>query len=86
VKKVDFQHKAGVQRLPGPRRTLNLTVMSTVKEIESAVSQLSPEELSAFRTWFSEFDAAVWDKQFEQDVKAGRLDKLADEALKDLRN
>jgi hypothetical protein len=59
--------------------------MSTIKEIESAVSKLSREELSAFRSWFTEFDAAAWDKQFEEDVRAGRLDKLADEALEDLR-
>jgi len=59
--------------------------MSTVKEIETAVSKLSRDELSAFRSWFSEFDAEAWDKQFEQDVKAGRLDALADEALQDLR-
>ena len=26
-----------------------------------------------------------WDKQFEQDVAAGRLDGLADEAIRDLR-
>ena len=31
------------------------------------------------------FDAAEWDTQFEQDVSAGRLDALADEALDDLR-
>ena len=59
--------------------------MSTIKEIESAVRKLSREELSAFRSWFTEFDAEAWDKQFEQDAKAGRLDKLADEALQDLR-
>lgn len=59
--------------------------MSTVSEIEDAVSKLSPEELSSFRSWFSEFDAAAWDKQFEADVTAGRLDALADEALRDLR-
>ena len=58
--------------------------MSTVKEIESAVSQLSRDELHSFRHWFQEFDAVAWDKQFEQDVKAGRLDALADEALRDL--
>lgn len=59
--------------------------MSTVKEIEAAVSKLSREELSTFRTWFVEFDAEAWDKQFEQDVAAGRLDGLAEEALRDLR-
>ena len=31
------------------------------------------------------FDAAEWDTQFEQDVSAGWLDALADEALDDLR-
>jgi hypothetical protein len=60
--------------------------MSTVQDIEKAVSNLAPMDLSAFRAWFAEFDAAAWDKQFEQDVAAGRLDKLADEALHDLRD
>ena len=59
--------------------------MSTVKEIEDAVSKLSPQQLSAFRAWFAEFDAEAWDRQFEQDVGAGRLNGLADEALRDLR-
>ena len=57
----------------------------SVTDIEAAVSKLSREELSAFRSWFTEFDAGAWDKQFESDVKAGRLDSLADEALNDLR-
>jgi hypothetical protein len=59
--------------------------MSTVHEIETAVSQLSREELLVFRDWFSAFDAAAWDKQFEEDVAAGHLDALADEAIRDLR-
>ena len=56
-----------------------------VEEIERAVSQLSDEELVQFRTWFAEFDAANWDRQFEADIAAGRLDTLAEKALKDLR-
>jgi hypothetical protein len=59
-------------------------LMSTVKDIEAAVSRLSPEDLSSFRTWFTEFDAEMWDRQFEKDVAAGRLDSLAEEALRDL--
>ena len=59
--------------------------MSNVHEIENAVRKLSRQELLAFRDWFSEFDAAAWDKQFEQDVAAGHLDALADEAIRDLR-
>ncbi len=57
--------------------------MSTVDEIEDAVRRLSPQELAAFRAWFAEFDAALWDRQLEHDVAAGRLDKLAEEAIED---
>jgi hypothetical protein len=59
--------------------------MIGVREIEDAVLRLTPAELDAFRTWFVEFDAAAWDGQMEDDVAAGRLDALADEALEDLR-
>jgi hypothetical protein len=59
--------------------------MSTVQEIERAVSRLSPEELVRFREWFDEFDAKVWDRQFEKDAKSGKLDRLADQAIADLR-
>jgi hypothetical protein len=51
--------------------------MSTVKEIVSAVSKLSRAELQSFRAWFQEFDADAWDRQFEEDVRAGLLDALA---------
>ena len=63
----------------------SLPRMSTVSEIESAVAKLSRQELSAFREWFSEFDADAWYRQFEADVAAGHLDALADEAIRDLR-
>ena len=55
--------------------------MSTLNEIEAAVSQLSADQLERFRQWFAEFDAERWDQQFEEDVRTGKLDKLADEAL-----
>ena len=57
----------------------------SIQELEQAVSGLSQEDLAAFRAWFSEFDAEAWDKQFETDVAAGRLDSIADEVLRDLR-
>ena len=59
--------------------------MSTIEEIGDAGRRLSPTELAQIRAWFAEFDAAAWDRQIEQDVAAGRLDALADEALDDLR-
>jgi hypothetical protein len=42
-------------------------------------------ELAAFRGWFAEFDAAAWDRRTEDNIAAGRLDALANEALGDLR-
>ncbi len=59
--------------------------MSTVQEIESAISQLSAAELAKLREWFIELDQAAWDRQLQQDVAAGSLDELAEEALRDLR-
>ena len=62
-----------------------LAVMSTLQEIEQAVRGLSAADLAAFRAWFAEFDADAWDRQFAEDVAAGRLDRLAEEDLQDLR-
>jgi hypothetical protein len=62
-----------------------MEVMSSVKEIEQAIQNLSPERLAEFRDWFAEFDAALWDRQIEQDVAAGRLNSLTEQALSDLR-
>lgn len=59
--------------------------MGTINEIEEAVSKLSPEDLAAFRRWFADFDAALWDRQFDADAATGQLDALAKEALDDLR-
>jgi hypothetical protein len=60
--------------------------MSSVSEIERAIDQLSPEELKAFRAWFAERDAADWDRAFEEDASSGRLDSLADQAIRDLQD
>lgn len=57
--------------------------VTPVSEIERAVSRLSAEDLTRFRKWFEQFDAQKWDRQFEADVKAGRLDRIAEQALAD---
>jgi hypothetical protein len=59
--------------------------MNTLHDISDAVGKLPAEDLAAFRAWFAEFDAGQWDRQFDEDVAAGRLDDLAEEALRDLR-
>ncbi len=57
--------------------------MSTVQDIEAAVEQLAPEQRAQFRAWFDAFDAREWDQQMDQDLGAGRLDWMADEAIGD---
>jgi hypothetical protein len=57
--------------------------MTTVADIEHAIEQLSPEELKTLRAWFAERDAIEWDRQFEADVEAERLDALAEEAIRE---
>jgi hypothetical protein len=56
--------------------------MSKIENLGKQIEQLSPEELAEFRRWFAEFDAHLWDRQFEADVKAGKLDALAEKALR----
>ena len=60
-----------------------VVVMGKVEKIEQQVQALSSHELAQFRAWFLEFDWAAWDRQIEQDVRAGRLDVLAEQALRD---
>jgi hypothetical protein len=57
--------------------------MVTVKELEKAITDLPPDKLAEFRAWFESFDAARWDQQFEEDVKSGKLDRVAERAIKD---
>ena len=56
--------------------------MSKIQKIEHEIQGLSPSELAAFRRWFREFDAEAWDRQIEEDIQAGKLDALANAALK----
>ena len=55
--------------------------MSKFENIEQEVRELTSSELAAFRTWFLQFDANAWDRQIEEDLRGGRLDKLANGAL-----
>jgi hypothetical protein len=57
--------------------------MDRVAKIGQEVQALSRAELAVFRKWFRDFDAQAWDIQIEEDVQAGKLDALANKALKD---
>lgn len=54
----------------------------TVEDIEKAVAKLTGRELGRFRAWFDEFDSARFDAKIERDAQSGKLDGLADAAVK----
>jgi hypothetical protein len=54
-----------------------------VQEIESAIAQLERKDVHAVADWLQEYREELWDKQIEADAKAGRLDKLMEEAKQD---
>ena len=56
--------------------------MSTVEAITTAIAQLPPEELAQVRAWLADYAERQWDEQIAQDERAGRLDALAEKALK----
>lgn len=50
--------------------------MSTVAEIREAISKLPAQEAWKLAAELRDYLDALWDKQFEDDVNAGRLDSL----------
>jgi hypothetical protein len=57
--------------------------MGKIERLEQEIRALSEEELAQLRRWFIEYDAEAWDREIEADAKAGKLDRLAEEALRD---
>lgn len=55
----------------------------TIEDLEKAVAKLPSDQLAKFRDWFEAFDAARFDEKIERDAKAGKLDRLAEQALAD---
>jgi hypothetical protein len=72
---------------PGARYNLKLRngdrPRGKIERLEQEIRALSAEELTALRRWFIEYDAEAWDREIEADVKSGKLDRLAEEALRD---
>jgi hypothetical protein len=57
----------------------------TIEDIEQAIAKLPPDQLAKLRDWFEQFDGARFDQKIERDAKAGKLDRLADQAIEDFR-
>ncbi len=52
----------------------------SIAEIESAIAQLPAKEFAELMAWLQKYHDKMWDKQIEDDLEAGRLDKLIAEA------
>ena len=59
--------------------------MSTLKEIEAAIGKLPRDQFLELIVWIKGQFQNEWDRQIEDDVKAGRLDHLAREAIAEYR-
>jgi hypothetical protein len=57
--------------------------LSKVEAIEQQIQGLSRTEFAEIREWILERDWDRWDAQIEQDVAAGKLDKLIAESQED---
>jgi len=58
--------------------------VSTLAQIEESIAKLPPAEFRELLQRLNERAAREWDQQFEDDVKAGRLDFLVQEIEDDI--
>lgn len=59
--------------------------MSALEQIEQAISKLPPEDFRQLAEWIEERRAAEWDQALEEAASSGKLDKLWDQAKKEIR-
>ena len=60
-----------------------MPTMTKLETLEKAIVELSDEERAKLRAFLDELEADLWDAQIERDAKAGKLDKLIEEARAD---
>jgi hypothetical protein len=57
--------------------------MTKLEKIEQQIAELEPADLRKLLAWLAKYREEAWDRQIEEDIKAGRLDALAEEVLAD---
>ena len=55
--------------------------MTKVTELQRAILDLTESEYSELVSWLRDQDWERWEQEFDRDVRAGKFDSLADEAL-----
>jgi hypothetical protein len=58
--------------------------VTTLNQIENAISNLPPEDFRKLADWIEEKRATGWDHQIEHAAKAGKLDGLWEKAKKEI--
>lgn len=61
------------------------TRMSKVEQIEAEIEKLPPTDYAKLVKWIEARREAEWDRQIEKDASNGKLDKLWNRALKDIK-
>ena len=52
--------------------------MTSVAEIQQAITSLPKSEYARLIRWLQDYDWEEWDREIEADVEAGKLDFLAE--------
>ena len=55
--------------------------MTKLEKIEQDIASLGPSDVAKLAEWLAEYQANLWDRQIEADAKAGRFDRMAEQAL-----
>lgn len=56
------------------------------EEIGEEVMQLPQDQLIKFRAWYEELDSDQWDDQIAKDANSGKLDEIANKAIKEYKD
>jgi hypothetical protein len=59
--------------------------MTKLETIEQRIAELDPADRKQLLQWLAQYQEAAWDRQIEDDIKAGRLDAVAEDVLADHR-
>ncbi len=51
-----------------------------ITQLKTAVTELSQNELAEFVEWFEDFQESLWDRQIEDNLKAGKFNLLIRQA------
>jgi len=54
--------------------------MFEVEALEVRIRDLPPHDFASLREWFHEFENECWDQQIASDFKAGKFNKLIENA------